>query len=40
MASSGEGQSECGFRLVDEDGDHEVFYFPPVKKEMLPQRDR
>lgn len=34
------GGSTYSFALLDEDGEHEVFYFPPVKKELLPQRDR
>jgi hypothetical protein len=29
-----------GSLMVDADGEHEVFYFPPVKKEMMPERDR
>ena len=32
--------SEYNFALRDEDGEHEVFYFPPVRKEMQPERDR
>ena len=34
------GESTYSFALLDEDGEHEVFYFPPVKKELIPQRDR
>ena len=26
--------------LQDDEGDHMVFYFPPVKKDQMPERDR
>ena len=33
-------KSEYPFALEDEDGDHICYYFPPVKKELNPEKDR
>ena len=33
-------KSEYPFTLEDDDGDHLVYYFPPVKKELNPEKDR